>query len=240
MMSPPIPRAGSCCFGNFHFQTLSPKNYSNVAKRKECLEISGKVPKLLLATSNEGKIWEYRVLLDGLGYQITTLPEAGIAKVVTESGNSYEENARLKAITYAKLSQLTSLADDSGLEVDALNGEPGVRSARFAGEAGTDADRVSLLLAKLNGVAWERRTASFKCVIAIATPEGQPEICYGECHGMIALKAKGENGFGYDPVFFLPELGKTMAELQLETKNEISHRARASHKARQVLQQLHM
>jgi XTP/dITP diphosphohydrolase len=198
------------------------------------------MPKLLLATSNPGKIKEYRFLLDGLSYKITTLAEEGITKVVTESGNNYEQNARLKAITYAKLSQLTALADDSGLEVDALHGEPGVKSARFAGEAATDADRVSFLLAKLNGVPRERRTACFKCVIAIATPEGQFQICYGECHGMIAFEAKGENGFGYDPIFFLPEIGKTMAELPLATKNQISHRARASQKARQVLQQLHI
>jgi len=198
------------------------------------------MPELLLATSNPGKIKEYRFLLDGLGYQITTLAEQGITKVVTESGNSYEQNARLKAITYAKLSQLPTLADDSGLEVDALNGEPGVKSARFAGEAATDAEKVSFLLAKLNGVPWERRTARFKCVIAIASPEGQSKVCYGECHGMIALEAKGENGFGYDPIFFLPEIGKTMAELHLEMKNQISHRARASQKARQLLQQLHV
>lgn len=198
------------------------------------------MPKLLLATSNPGKIKEYRFLLDGLGYQITTLTEEGIAKIVTESGSSYEQNARLKAITYAKLSQLTILADDSGLEVDALDGEPGVKSARFAGEAATDAEKVSLLLAKLDGVPWERRTARFKCVIAIASPGGRAELCYGECHGMIALEAKGENGFGYDPIFFLPEIGKTMAELNLETKNQISHRARASQNARQVLQQLHI
>jgi len=198
------------------------------------------MPKLLLATSNPGKIREYRFLLDGLGYQITTLAEEGIAKVVTESGNNYEQNARLKATTYAKLSQLTALADDSGLEVDALNGEPGVKSARFAGKAATDAEKVSFLLAKLNGVPWERRTARFKCVIAIASPEGRAELCYGECHGMIAFEAKGESGFGYDPIFFLPEIGKTMAELHLEMKNQISHRARASQKARQVLQQLHI
>ena len=198
------------------------------------------MPKLLLATSNPGKIKEYRFLLDSLGYQIITLAEEGIVKVVTESGNSYEKNARLKAITYAKLSQLTALADDSGLEVDALNGEPGVKSARFAGEAATDAERVSFLLAKLNGVPGEQRTACFKCVIVIATPEGQSKVCYGECRGMIALEAKGENGFGYDPIFFLPELGKTMAELPSEMKNKISHRARASQKARQVLQQLHI
>jgi XTP/dITP diphosphohydrolase len=198
------------------------------------------MPKLLLATSNPGKIGEYRFLLDSPGYKITTLAEEGIVKVVTESGNSYEENARLKAITYAELSQLIALADDSGLEVDALNGEPGVKSARFAGKAATDAERVNFLLAKLNGVPWEQRTACFKCIIAIATPEGQSKVCYGECPGIIALEAKGENGFGYDPIFFLPELGKTMAELPLEVKNKISHRARASQKARQVLQQLHI
>ena len=198
------------------------------------------MPKLLLATSNPGKIREYRFLLDGLGYQITTLTEEGITKIVTESGNNYEQNARLKAINYAKLSQFTALADDSGLEVDALNGEPGVKSARFAGEAATDAEKLNLLLAKLNGVPWERRTARFKCVIAIASPEGRVELCYGECHGTIAFEAKGENGFGYDPIFFLPEIGKTMAELHLEMKNQISHRARASQKARQVLQQLYI
>ena len=198
------------------------------------------MPKLLLATSNPGKIREYHFLLDGLGYQITTLAEEGIVKVVTESGKNYEQNARLKAISYAKLSQLTALADDSGLEVNALNGEPGVKSARFAGEAATDAEKVSLLLAKLNGVPWEQRTACFKCVIAIASPGGRTEVCYGECHGMIAFEAKGENGFGYDPIFFLPDIGKTLAELPLEIKNQISHRALASQKARQVLKQLHI
>ena len=198
------------------------------------------MPELLLATSNPGKIREYRFLLDGLGYQITTLAEEGIAKVVTESGNNYEQNARLKAITYAKLSQLTALADDSGLEVDALNGEPGVKSARFAGEAATDAEKVSFLLAKLNGVPREKRTARFKCVIAIASPGGHVELCYGECHGMIVFEAKGENGFGYDPIFFLPKIGKIRAELPFEMKNQISNRARASQKARQVLRQLYI
>ena len=196
------------------------------------------MPKLLLATSNPGKIREYCFLLDSLGYQITTLSEEGITEVITETGNSYEQNARIKATTYAKLSRLLTLADDSGLEVDVLRGEPGVKSARFAGEAATDADKISFLLAKLSGVPWERRTALFKCVIAIATPEGQIEICYGECQGIIALEAKGKNGFGYDPIFFLPEMGKTMAELPLEMKSQISHRARASQRARQVLQQL--
>ncbi|MDH4269366.1 MAG: RdgB/HAM1 family non-canonical purine NTP pyrophosphatase [Dehalococcoidia bacterium] len=197
------------------------------------------MPKLLLATSNPGKIREYRLLLDGLGYEMTTLAEEGITKVVTESRNSYEQNARLKAVAYAKLSGLLTLADDSGLEVDALKGDPGIKSARFAGKAATDAHRVSFLLARLDNVPSERRTARFKCVIAIATPEGQCQTCCGECLGIIALEAKGRNGFGYDPVFFLPEKGKTMAELPSKTKNQISHRARASQKARQMLQQLH-
>ena len=195
--------------------------------------------KILLATFNPGKIREYRALLDGLGYRITTLAEEKITKVVTESGNSYEQNARLKAVTYANLSRLLTVADDSGLEVDALDGEPGIKSARFAGRAATDADRVTFLLARLDGVTWERRTARFKCLIAIATPDGQCQTCCGECPGIIALEPKGKNGFGYDPVFFLPEKGKTMAELPLETKNQISHRARASQKAHQILQQLH-
>jgi XTP/dITP diphosphohydrolase len=196
------------------------------------------MPKLLLATSNPGKIREYRFLLDGLGYQITTLTEKGISKAIVESGSSYEQNARLKALTYAKLSQLTALADDSGLEVDALNGEPGIKSARFAGESASDVDKVNLLLARLKNTPWEKRTARFKCVIAIASPRGRVDLCYGECHGMIALQAKGENGFGYDPVFLFPEIGKTMAELPFEIKNRVSHRAQASQKARQVLQQL--
>ena len=194
------------------------------------------MPKLLLATSNPGKIREYRVLLNGLDYQITTLAEEGITKVVTESGSNYEENARLKAITYAKLTQLTTLADDSGLEVDVLNGKPGIQSARFAGETASDAEKVNFLLARLNGVTWEQRTARFKCVIAIATPEGYSELCDGECQGIIASRAKGENGFGYDPIFLIPGTGKTMAELPLEIKNQISHRARASQQARQILQ----
>lgn len=196
------------------------------------------MPKLLLATSNPGKIREYRLLLDGLGYLITTPPEEGIAEVIAESGSTYEQNARLKAVVYARSSRLTTLADDSGLEVDALNGEPGIQSARFAGEAATDTEKVCLLLAKLQGVPWERRTACFKCVIAIVGPRGREEICRGECHGMIAFEPKGKNGFGYDPIFVLPETGKTMAELPAEIKNQISHRARASQKARQVLQQL--
>jgi len=197
------------------------------------------MPKLLLASTNPGKINEYRFLLGNLGYQIVTLAEQGITKVATESGNTYEQNACLKATTYAKSSQLVTLADDSGLEVDAINGEPGIHSARFASKDATDADKVRVLLARLDGVPWIKRTAHFKCVIAIVTPEGQLELCCGECHGIIAFETRGENGFGYDPIFYLPEMSKTMAELPLEIKNQISHRAQAARKACQALQRLH-
>ena len=196
------------------------------------------MPKLLLASSNPGKIREYRLLLDDLGYQIVTLSEEGITEAVTERGDSYEQNAGMKAAAYAKLSRLITLADDSGLEVDALNGEPGVHSARFGGENATDADRAAKLLARLSGVPQDKRTAHFKCVIAIATPEGRLAFCQGECRGVIALEAKGENGFGYDPVFYLPELGKTMAELPLEEKNKLSHRGEAAQKAGKILAKL--
>jgi XTP/dITP diphosphohydrolase len=197
------------------------------------------MPKLLLASSNLGKIREYRLLLGDLGYQIVTLSEQGISKVTTESGNTYEQNAEMKATTYAKLSQLITLADDSGLEVDALHSKPGIHSARFAGKNATDADRVTKLLAMMAGVPWDRRTAHFKCVIAIATPEGKLILCQGKRHGIIAFEAKGGNGFGYDPIFYLPELAKTMAELPLELKNQLSHRGQAAQKARNILNQLH-
>jgi len=195
------------------------------------------MPKLLLATSNPGKIREYRSLLGS--YPMVTLAEQGIAEVATEPGNSYEQNARLKALSASKLSQLITLADDSGLEVDALGGEPGIHSARFAGKDASDADKVKILLAKLASIPWEKRAAHFKCVIAIVTSEGRLELCYGECHGIIAFEAKGENGFGYDPVFYLPEMGKTMAEVPMEIKNQISHRGQAARKARQILQRFY-
>ncbi len=193
------------------------------------------MPELLVATSNPGKVSEYRTLLHGIGYRITTPAEKGITEDVTESGDSYEQNARLKALAYAGLSGITTLADDSGLEVDALDGLPGVRSARFAGESATDQERVRLLLDRLDGVPWERRTARFKCVIAIASQGDRVDLCYGECPGLIAFEPAGIHGFGYDPVFYLPEMGRTMAELPAELKNRVSHRALASQEARRVL-----
>jgi XTP/dITP diphosphohydrolase len=154
---------------------------------------------------------------------------------VEENHPNYEENARMKATAYAGASHIITLADDSGLEVDALGGEPGIRSARAAGEEASDKDRIEHLLSRLQDVPWEKRTACFKCVIAIAIPEGKTELCHGVCQGLITFEPKGENGFGYDPVFYLTEFEKTMAEVSLEIKNQISHRGRAARKAYRVL-----
>jgi XTP/dITP diphosphohydrolase len=187
--------------------------------------------KLLLATNNKGKIREYRSLLSGIPFELITPAEAGIDTEVEETGDSLEENAGLKATLLAAESRLLALADDSGLEVDALNGEPGVKSARYAGEGASDKDRFDYLLSKMGNVPEGERSACFRCVIALATPEGEVGYCSGECRGVITREPRGEEGFGYDPVFFIPELGKTMSELTFEEKNRISHRADA---ARQV------
>ncbi len=191
--------------------------------------------KLLLATNNKGKLREYRRLLQGIPYDIVTPADWGITAEVVETGATFEENAILKATTFASASSLLTLADDSGLEVDALGGAPGALSHRFAGENATDADRIAFLLAKLKDAPEKNRAAQFRCVIAIAEPAGRVEICYGTCKGLIIAKPRGTNGFGYDPVFYLPELGKTMAELTLREKNLISHRARAAAKAKELL-----
>jgi XTP/dITP diphosphohydrolase len=195
-----------------------------------------RVPKLLLATRNLAKAREYALPLEGIPYDMVTLSDVGIDLEVAETGQTMEENAAMKAGAYAAASGLTAFADDSGLEVDALGGEPGPLSARYAGEGVSDGERIDFLLAKLEHVPWERRAARFRCVIAIATPQGEVELCQGECHGIITFEPKGEGGFGYDPIFFLPQRGRTMAELSIEEKNEVSHRGRAARKARQVLE----
>ena len=197
-----------------------------------------KPAQLLVATNNRGKLREYAELLKGLPFELTTLSEQGITQEVEETGSSLEQNAVSKATTYASLSGLTTLADDSGLEVDALGGEPGPLSRRYAGENVSDKERNDYLLAKLKDVPREKRTARFRAVIAIATPEGRLSIGDGVCEGIIAFGSKGEGGFGYDPIFYLPELDKHMAELSLEEKNRISHRAKAVEKARRILERL--
>jgi XTP/dITP diphosphohydrolase len=194
--------------------------------------------KLLLATNNKGKAREYRSLLAGVPFELVTPDQLGLDAEVEETGTTFEANATLKATTLAAQSGLLSLADDSGLEVDALDGEPGTLSARYAGENASDADRVRYLLSKMQNVPEGKRQARFKCVIAIANPDGKVELCSGECDGIITFAPKGDRGFGYDPIFYLPELGKTMAELPPEEKNRISHRGRAAMKAREVLKKL--
>ena len=194
--------------------------------------------KLLLATTNRGKLREYHQLLKGVPFELVSPADEGIDIAVDEKKGTFEENARLKAVTYSRLSGLVTLADDSGLEVDALDGGPGIVSARFAGEQATDKDRIEHLLARLKGIPWEKRTARFRCVIAIAAPSRATQLCDGECQGLIAFEPKGENGFGYDPVFYLPEFGKTIAELPLGAKNRVSHRGKAARKAYIILERL--
>ena len=197
-----------------------------------------KPAKLLVATNNRGKLREYAELLKGLPFELTTLSEQGITEEVEETGSNLTQNAIYKATAYAKLSGLTTMADDSGLEVDTLGGEPGPLSHRYAGENASDKERNDYLLAKLRDVPWDKRTARFRCVIAIVTPEGAVATCEGTCEGIIAFSSKGEGGFGYDPIFYLPELDKHMAELTLDEKNKISHRAKAVQKARRILERL--
>jgi len=193
------------------------------------------MPRLLLATNNTGKLREYRSLLGNLDCELVSPAEIGITTEVAETGSTMAENAILKATAFARESNLLTLADDSGLEVDALNGEPGVLSARYAGEGASQEDLIDHLLDKLKDVAGEKRGARFRCVIAIATPDGSVKTCSGECPGFITLKASGNFGFGYDPVFYLPELKKTMAELTMAEKNRISHRGRAAAGAIELL-----
>ncbi len=194
--------------------------------------------KLLVATHNAGKIEEYRSLLAALPVDLVFPTELGLNVPVVESGDSFEANALIKAKAYAQASGLLTLADDSGLEVDVLGGAPGVRTARYAGPGASDEERYQLLLRNLAGVPWEERTARFRCVIAIVTPDGQTYTAEGRCEGIIAFAPKGEHGFGYDPVFYMPEYGRTMAELEPVLKNRVSHRARAVQAAWGVLKDL--
>lgn len=196
--------------------------------------------RLLIATHNRGKLVEFQELLAGLPVELVTLDDAGIRDDVEETGATFAENARLKALTYARSSDLLTLADDSGLEVDALGGEPGVYSRRYAGENATDNDRISFLLDKLRDVPAEARAARFRCAIAIAAPAGQLWETNGTVEGEILFAPRGLHGFGYDPIFFLPRLGMTMAELPETEKNKVSHRARAAEGARRILENLNL
>ncbi len=191
--------------------------------------------KLLLATNNPGKIRELDSLLQGSPFVVATPESEGIDLDVEETGTTFEENARLKAEAFARASGLCAMADDSGLEVDALGGEPGVYSARYAGPDATDEERVRYLLSKLGDIEWEKRGARFRSVVALAHPDGEVRLFEGACEGVVAFEPRGDKGFGYDPIFYIPNLGKHMAELDMEQKNGVSHRGMAARKAIEYL-----
>ena len=191
--------------------------------------------RLLVATGNPGKLLEIQSLLDDIEIQLITPDLVGVNLAVDENGNTYEENASLKALAFAKASGVITLADDSGLEVDVLNGLPGIRSARFSPlPSATDADRRSYLLGmlKVHPHPWK---AHFHCTVAIATPSDKVYYAQGNCPGEIIADERGSNGFGYDPIFLISNIGLTMAELTMEAKNRLSHRARAVKAALPIL-----
>ena len=191
--------------------------------------------KVVLATRNEDKVREIRQILGEVPIDLLSLTEFPDVTPAEEDGRSFEENALKKAMSVWKQTGLASLADDSGLEVEALGGKPGVKSARFAGEDASYEDNNRLLLEKLRSTPDEKRKAAFVCVAALITPKGKMIIQRGEVKGRIIDEYRGQGGFGYDPVFYLPELAKTMAELSLEVKNRISHRGQAARQVPKVL-----
>jgi len=196
------------------------------------------VRNLLIATNNKGKVAEIKALLDSEGLTLLTPFELGLALEILEDGRTYAENASKKAIAFSQASGMIALADDSGLEVDALNGQPGLHSHRFSPLPGaSDADRRKYLLEKLEGIQrpW---TACFHATVALALPSGQVQLATGQCKGEIIPKELGSNGFGYDPIFLIPELGRTMAELEMNEKNRLSHRARAVQNAIPVIRKI--
>jgi len=190
---------------------------------------------LVLATRNPKKVEELKALLADVPVNVLSLRDFPEIPETPETGATFAENAELKARAAARSTGRIALADDSGLEADALGGQPGVLSNRFAGPHASDRDKYMRVLELLKGVADEKRTARFRAAVAVATPEGKVTVVEGACEGRIAHEPKGEHGFGYDPIFYLPELGKTMAELPPEQKNRISHRAKALHAAKDVL-----
>jgi XTP/dITP diphosphohydrolase len=200
--------------------------------------VRGRTVKLLVATRNPGKVRELRDLLVDLPIEVTFPPEVGLDLDVEETGATFAENASLKAQAFALASGLLTLADDSGLEVDALDGGPGVHSARYAGPAASDADRTRKLLAAMADVPDGQRSARFRCVVAVATPGGEVWLTEGTCEGAIASEPRGQHGFGYDPVFQVAGFGQRMAELPPDVKNLISHRGRALRAARPILELL--
>jgi XTP/dITP diphosphohydrolase len=193
---------------------------------------------VLLATANQGKVKELAEMLRDEKVTILSLGDFPGLPEIEENGQTFADNALIKARTAAAYTGLLTIADDSGLEVDALNGAPGVYSARYAGEPKDDERNIDKLFSELQGVPPEKKTGRFRCCLALVSPDGREFLTEGSVEGLILSERRGEGGFGYDPVFFLPALGKTMAELSLEEKNTLSHRGRALAKAVPVLQEL--
>lgn len=185
------------------------------------------MPRIIFATGNAGKMKEIREILKDLPYEVVSMKEAGITADITEDGKTFEENALIKARAIAELTGEIAMADDSGLEVDYLDKAPGIYSARFLGEDTSYEVKNRYLLDKLAGVEGAERSARFVCAIACVWPDGKSKVCRAVIEGELAKEPAGENGFGYDPIFYVPGYGKTTAELSLEEKNEISHRAKA-------------
>ena len=194
------------------------------------------IDKVVLATRNKGKVKEFSELLLGVIENVISLDELEDPPEVIEDGETFTDNALKKAREISSFSGLPALADDSGLEVEALGGRPGVYSARYAGEGATDVDNYKKLLQELGDN--ENRRARFVCVLALVFPKGEEITSEGQCRGMITDGPRGEGGFGYDPVFYVPEKARTMAELPPETKNSLSHRARAVEQLRSILSEL--
>jgi XTP/dITP diphosphohydrolase len=191
---------------------------------------------VIVATWNKGKIREIRGALKGLGLRISALGDFPNVPEIEEDGKSFAENALKKARFYSKHFGKLTIADDSGLEVYSLKGQPGVHSARYAGEGASSREKNQKLLREMKDVPISKRGARFKCIIAVVSPDGREAMAEGECKGSIGFKEKGKKGFGYDPLFILPKYGKTMAELSLEAKNGISHRGKALRKIRKIIQ----
>ena len=190
---------------------------------------------LLIATNNPHKVAEFRRLLGGVGLDLVTPADLSLDLEVEETGQTFEENARIKARAFCAASGLPSLADDSGIEVDALDGRPGVRSARYGGDGLDDDGRVSLLLAELGGAPPDQRSCRYRVVLVLARPDGHEETAQGACEGRVAFEPVGDNGFGYDPVFFVPAYGKTVAQLDPHEKDAISHRGQAARRMAALL-----
>ena len=191
--------------------------------------------KVIFATSNEGKMKEVRAILEDLGMEVLSMKEAGIHVDVVEDGTTFEENAVIKATEIQKVCGEIVLADDSGLEIDYLNKEPGIYSARYMGEDTSYRIKNQNLIDRLEGVEDEKRTARFVCAIAAAFPDGTVEVTRGTIEGRIGYEESGENGFGYDPIFYVPEYGCTTAQLSPEQKNEVSHRGKALRKMKEIM-----